>query len=307
MNGSYVLRRLIQTIPTLLLASVAVFVLVNVIPGDPARLMLGDLATEDQVAALRTTLGLDRPLVEQYVVFLGRLVRGDLGVSVRSSQPVRELIALAFPATLQLTAAALGLAILIGIPSGIVAALRPRGLFDNLAMVLALLGQAIPSFWLGLTLISVFAIQWQILPTSGRGDWRHLVMPAIALAPLPLGLLIRITRVSMMDVLRQDYIRTARAKGLQNSVVVMRHAVSNALIPVITVMGLQTGALLGGAAITETVFAWPGLGGLAVNALYNRDYPVVQGVVFISALTFIVINLVIDLAYSALDPRIRYR
>ncbi len=307
MNLDYVLRRLLWAIPLLLLASLVVFLLLHLTPGDPVRLMLGEQASQAQVAAVRATLGLDRPLPEQYVRFVGRALQGDLGMSIRASRPTTELILLALPATLELAGAALALALLVGIPIGILAALRPGSLFDNVALFLALLGQSVPSFWLGLTLIYLFALQWQVLPTSGRGEWKQLILPACALAPFLMGMLIRITRTSFIDVLRGDYIRTAYAKGLGRSRVVVGHALKNAMLPVVTVIGLQTGALLGGAVITETVFGWPGVGQLAVNALYNRDYPVVQAVVLISAVVFILINLVVDLLYAMLDPRIRYR
>jgi peptide/nickel transport system permease protein/oligopeptide transport system permease protein len=269
--------------------------------------MLGDYASEQQVRDLRASLGLDRPLVEQYGRFLARLAAGDLGTSIRARQPVFHMIGLALPATLELAGAALLIALLVGIPVGVVAALRPRGAFDNAAMFFALLGQAVPSFWLGATLIMVFSIHLGVLPTSGRGELRHLVLPALALAPLSIGLLIRITRASLLDVLQQDYVRTARAKGVDEGVVVTRHALRNAFIPVVTIVGLQIGALLGGAVVTETVFAWPGLGGLAVNALFNRDYPVIQGVILLSAFTFIAINLFVDVLYAVTDPRVRYR
>jgi ABC-type dipeptide/oligopeptide/nickel transport system permease component len=214
---------------------------------------------------------------------------------------------LALPATILLAAAALFLALIIGLPVGVIAALKPGSWFDNLALFMALLGQSIPSFWLGLTLISFVALRWRLLPTSGYGEFRYLILPACSLAPFLAGIIIRITRTSFIEVLRQDYIRTAYAKGFNLPPVVFRHALKNALLPVVTVVGLQTGALLGGAVVTETVFAWPGVGQLAINALSDRDYPVVQGVVLVSALIFVVINLLVDLFYSVLDPRIRYR
>lgn len=307
MTSHYLVRRILQALPTLLLASFAVFMLIHITPGDPARLMLGEYATEAQVNELRALMGLDRPLLQQYATFLGRLVRGDLGDSIRARQPVMRLIALALPPTMELAGAAFLIAILVGVPVGIVAATRVRGLFDNAAMFFALLGQAVPSFWLGAVLIVVLSLKLQLLPTSGRGDIRHLVMPALALAPLTVGLLIRITRASLLDVLQQDYVRTARAKGVGEGTVVLGHAFRNAMIPVLTIAGLQAGALLGGAVVTETVFGWPGLGGLAVNALYTRDYPVVQGVVLLSAFIFVAVNLVIDLLYAITDPRVRYR
>ncbi|MFN8475334.1 MAG: ABC transporter permease [Anaerolineae bacterium] len=307
MNWNYILRRLLWAIPLLLLASLVVVLLIHLTPGDPVRLMLGEQASQEQVAAVRASLGLDRPLPEQYIRFVGRALQGDLGMSIRASRPTTELIMLALPATIELAGAALFLAIIVGIPLGIIAALRPGSVFDNVALFLALLGQSVPSFWLGLTLIYLFALHWRLLPTSGRGEWKHLVLPALALAPFLAGMIIRITRTSMIDVLRGDYIRTAYAKGLSHSRVVVGHALRNAMLPVITVVGLQVGALLGGAVITETVFGWPGIGQLAVSSLYNRDYPVVQAVVLVSAVVFILINLFVDVLYSILDPRIRYR
>ncbi|MBE7472838.1 MAG: ABC transporter permease [Anaerolineae bacterium] len=307
MSFNYLLRRTLQALPLLFLASLVVFLLIHITPGDPVRLMLGEQASDEQIAAVRARIGLDRSLPEQYLSFIGRALQGDLGTSIRAVRPTVELIGLALPATLLLTAVALFLAVVIGLPVGILAALRPGSLFDNLALFLALLGQSIPSFWLGLTLISFIALRWRLLPTSGYGDWQHLVLPACSLAPFLAGLIIRITRTSFIEVLRQDYIRTAYAKGFALSPVVFRHALRNALLPIVTILGLQTGALLGGAVVTETVFGWPGVGQLAVNALSDRDYPVVQAVVLVSALIFISINLLVDLAYSILDPRIRYQ
>jgi len=306
MDIRYFLRRLVQAVPLLLLISLVVFLLIHIVPGDPVRLMLGEQSSDEKVAAVRAAMGLDRSLPEQYLKFLGRAVRGDLGMSIRAVRPVAELIRQAFPATLQLAFAALLLAIGVGFPVGVLAGLKPGSVFDSLALFFALLGQSIPSFWLGLNLIVLFALKLRLLPTSGRGDLRHLILPACALAPFLIGLIIRITRTSFIEVLRQDYIRTAYAKGLRQVPVLLRHAFKNAMIPVVTIIGLQTGALLGGAVITETVFAWPGVGQLAVNALYTRDYPVVQGVVLVSALVFVVINLLVDFMYSVFDPRIRY-
>lgn len=288
------------------LTSVVVFLLIHITPGDPVRLMLGEQASDQQVAAVRAQLGLDRSLPEQYTRFVFRALQGDLGMSIRAVRPTTELVLLALPATVQLTVAALGLALIVGIPTGVLAALRPGSWFDNLALFLALLGQSIPSFWLGLTLITVVALHWKLLPTSGRGGIEHLILPACSLAPFLAGIIVRITRTSLMDVLHQDYIRTAYAKGFALSPVLFKHAFKNALLPIVTILGLQTGALLGGAVITETVFGWPGIGQLAVNAVHSRDYPVVQAVVLISALIFVVINLLVDMLYSVIDPRIKY-
>lgn len=306
MSVKYLIRRSLQAIPLLFLTSVVVFLLIHITPGDPVRLMLGEQASDQQVAAVRAQLGLDRSLPEQYVRFVFRALQGDLGMSIRAVRPTTELVLLALPATVQLTVAALGLALIVGIPTGVLAALRPGSWFDNLALFLALLGQSIPSFWLGLTLITVVALHWKLLPTSGRGGIEHLILPACSLAPFLAGIIVRITRTSLMDVLHQDYIRTAYAKGFALSPVLFKHAFKNALLPIVTILGLQTGALLGGAVITETVFGWPGIGQLAVNAVHSRDYPVVQAVVLISALIFVVINLLVDMLYSVIDPRIKY-
>jgi ABC-type dipeptide/oligopeptide/nickel transport system permease component len=307
MGARYLLRRVLHAIPLLFLTTLVVFLLIHITPGDPVRLMLGEQASDEQIAAVRTRMGLEQSLPEQYLRFIGRALQGDLGTSIRAVRPTTELILLALPATIQLAATALFLAVLIGIPVGILAALKPGGWFDNLALFFALLGQSIPSFWLGLTFISFLALRWGLLPTSGYGEVQHLILPACSLAPFLAGIIIRITRTSFMEVLRQDYIRTAYAKVFALSPVVFRHALRNALLPIVTILGLQTGALLGGAVVTETVFGWPGVGQLAVNALNSRDYPVVQGVVLVSALIFIVINLLVDLMYSILDPRIRYQ
>jgi ABC-type dipeptide/oligopeptide/nickel transport system permease component len=306
MGGRYFLRRVIQAIPLLILATLVVFLLIHVPPGDPVRLMMGEQSSEEKVEAVREEMGLNEPLPQQYLIFLGRLLQGNLGDSIRASRPVSELVGFALPATLELAGATVLIALLIGIPVGVIAGLRPGSIFDSLALLLALLGQSIPSFWLGLNMIVLFSLRLRILPTSGRGGIQHLIMPALALAPHLVGLIIRITRTSFIEVLREDYIRTAYAKGLHARSVIQRHAFKNALIPIITVVGLQTGALLGGAVITETVFAWPGVGQLAVNALKTRDYPVVQGVVLIAALVFVVINLLVDFLYAFFDPRIRY-
>lgn len=306
MSVKYLIRRSLQAIPLLFLTSVVVFLLIHITPGDPVRLMLGEQASDQQVAAVRAQLGLDRSLPEQYARFVFRALQGDLGMSIRAVRPTTELVLLALPATVQLTVAALGLALIVGIPTGVLAALRPGSWFDNLALFLALLGQSIPSFWLGLTLITVVALHWKLLPTSGRGGIEHLILPACSLAPFLAGIIVRITRTSLMDVLHQDYIRTAYAKGFALSPVLFKHAFKNALLPIVTILGLQTGALLGGAVITETVFGWPGIGQLAVNAVHSRDYPVVQAVVLISALIFVVINLLVDMLYSVIDPRIKY-
>lgn len=300
-------RRLAQGLVLLLLVSVVVFLLLHVVPGDPALLILGPTARTQDVAALNAQLGLNDPLPVQYVRFLGGLFRGDLGDSIRARRPVAELIGIALPPTLQLTGAALALSCLVGVPLGVLAALRPGGIGDRLALLIALLGQSVPAFWLGMMLISLVSMRWGLLPTSGYGTWRHLILPTLALAPLGLGMTMRISRIGMLEALGEDYVRTARAKGVRASLVVAKHALRNAAIPILTIMGLQVGALVGGAVITETIFAWPGMGQLAVSSLINRDYPVVQGVVLMAALAVILINLLVDLTYALIDRRVQYR
>jgi peptide/nickel transport system permease protein len=307
MSARYVVRRCFQAVFLLFLVSVAVFLLVHLVPGDPARLLLGDQALQADVEALREQLGFDRPLVVQYLDYLGGLLQGDLGTSLRARRPVAELIMLALPPTLMLTGAALLIAFAFGIPVGMVAGVKRGSLFDKFALVFALLGQSIPAFWLGLMLISFVAMRVSWLPTSGTGGWQHLVLPALALAPTALGMVLRVTRISMAEVSQEDYIQTAHAKGVHPITIVGKHALKNASIPIITIMGLQISALLGGAVVTETVFAWPGIGRLAVTGLIDRDYPVVQGVVLVAASVLVVITLLVDLLYASIDRRVQYR
>ena len=299
------LSRLGQGLVTVFLASLVVFVLIRAVPGDPAVIMLGEQATSEDLGRLRSVMRLDRPLYEQYMVFLGQLLAGDLGMSIRFQRPAGELVKDRLGATAALAGAGLGLACLIGVPIGVLGAVRAGSLTDRAVRVAALLSQAIPGFWLGLVLITIFAVQLRVLPASGGGDVSHLILPAVTLASFLLGLTIRLTRASILDVLKQDFIRTARSKGLAERVIAFRHALRNALIPVVTVLGLQVGTLLGGAVITEAVFAWPGIGNLAVLAIYQRDYPVVQAVVLLSAVVFVVTNILVDLLCTWIDPRLR--
>lgn len=299
------LSRLGQGFVTVFLASLVVFVLIRAVPGDPAVVMLGEQATPEDLGRLRSVMRLDRPLYEQYMAFLGQLVAGDLGMSIRFQRPASELVKDRLGATAALAGAGLGLACLIGVPIGVLGAVRASSLTDRAVRVTALLSQAVPGFWLGLVLITIFAVQLRVLPASGGGDFSHLILPAITLASFLLGLTIRLTRASILDVLKQDFIRTARSKGLTERVIAFRHALRNALIPVVTVLGLQVGTLLGGAVITEAVFAWPGIGNLAVLAIYQRDYPVVQAVVLLSAVVFVVTNILVDLLCTWIDPRLR--
>ncbi|MCS7058105.1 MAG: ABC transporter permease [Meiothermus sp.] len=303
---TYIFRRLLTVIPTLLGVLLAVFLMVRLAPGDPAQLLAGEFATPEALAEIRKRFGLDQPWHVQLGLYLVNVARGDLGESVRTRKPVSYELATYFPNTLRLTLGAMLVALLVGIPAGIVAALRPGTVFDLLAMLGALIGVSMPVFWFGLMAILIFAVGLGWFPVAGTGSLWHLVLPAITLSTGTTAILARMTRSAMLEVLSQDYIRTARAKGLPGRVVVFKHALRNALIPVVTVAGLQFGTLLEGAVITETVFAWPGIGQLLVGSILARDYPVVQGAVLLIAVAFILINLVVDLLYGAIDPRIRY-
>jgi ABC-type dipeptide/oligopeptide/nickel transport system permease component len=267
--------------------------------------MLGMEATEDAIVAARAQFGYDRPLPEQYVRFVGGALRGDLGHSLRFRRPVRELLMETLPATVELAAAAVGIALVLAVPAGIYAAVHRGSVADRLLMGGALIGQAMPIFWLGIMLITLFSVKLGWLPTSGRGSWAQLVMPSVTLSTYVMALLARLTRSNMLDVLREPYVRTARAKGLREALVVHKHALKSAALPIVTVLGLQIGALLSGAVVTETVFNWPGIGTLALRAIQQRDYPVLQGVVLVSAVLFVVINGIVDLLYRLLDPRVR--
>jgi peptide/nickel transport system permease protein len=305
MTIDYLVWRSLQSLLLILLATFVVFLLLHITPGDPATIILGEQATPEQVADLRRSMGLDRPLPEQYARFLTNAMRGDFGMSIRAQRPALEYVLERLPATLQLSAGAFAFALLIGLPIGILSAVKRFSLWDHGAMAIALLGQSMPVFWLGLMLIVIFAVQLRWLPASGMGQLQHLVLPAVTLGTFLIGLIIRLTRSSMLDVLHQDYVRTARAKGLSERTVLVRHAMKNALIPVVTVLGLQMGTLLGGAVITETVFAWPGMGMVTVTAIHQRDYPVVQSAVLVSAVLVVLINWCVDVVYHYLDPRIR--
>ena len=294
------------TIPVLLGVATLVFALIHLIPGDPAQSMLGEDAAEEDVAALRTRLGLDRPLLEQYGGFLTRAMRGDLGTSLRTNEPVAQALGDRLPATLELAAAAMIVAIGVALPLGIVAAVWRGTMVDHAATTLALAGISIPSFWLGPLLAIIFAIELGWLPVSGRGTWGHLVLPAISLGAPLAAILARMTRASLLEELREPYVQAARARGASWTRVVLRHAFRNSLIPVVTLLGLQFGAVLTGAVITETIFAWPGIGRLLIQSIGFRDYPVVQGCILFIAVTYVGMNLLTDLVYGVLDPRIRY-
>ena len=300
----FLVRRLLLTIPVLLGVIFVVMLTMDLIPGDPVALMLGDAASKENVARFREHLGLDRPLVVRYVRYLGQVVTGDLGRSIQQNRPVVDELGDAWPATLQLTVAALLLAAVVGVATGIVSAVWPNSLFDALSRLSSLFGLSMPVFWTGLVLIVVFAFWLPLLPVGGVGSPLHLVLPAVTLALPSIAMIARMTRSSVLEVLREDYVRTARAKGVGERLVVAKHALRNAAIPILTLVGLQAGQLMGGAVLTETVFAWPGLGRLMVKAIFARDYILLQGAVPIFAMVFVVINLVVDLSYGMLDPRV---
>jgi ABC-type dipeptide/oligopeptide/nickel transport system permease component len=303
---NYAIRRLLLLPLMLVGVSLAVFMMLHFIPGDPARLAAGPDATEADVQQIRENYGLDRPLMTQYFIYLRKLSHGDLGDSFQTYTPVSEGIARTLPATLELTAAGMLIAVLLGVPLGIAASVRPRGLIDNCLTTLAVLGISLPGFFLGLLLMLFFSVQLEWLPPTGRGGWSHLFMPALTLGLPYVATFSRLTRSIMLDVLGEDYIRTAYAKGVSPLNVVFRHALSNAAIPLVTVFGMDFGRLLGGAVIVETVFAWPGMGRFMIDAIVARDIYVVQGTILAFATLVVLVNLLVDLVYGILDPRIAY-
>jgi peptide/nickel transport system permease protein len=303
---AYVLRRLWQSALTLVGVSVLVFVILRVVPGDPAKMLLPDGAPQSAVDELNRQLGLHEPLYVQYGLFLRSVFRGDFGQSFQYRAPALRVVVERLAATVQLALAALLITVGVGVSLGIVAAVRRGTAYDYASTVLAVLGQSLPNFWLGIMLILLFGVALRWLPTSGFESWRHLILPAVTLAAFPMALVARLTRSSMLEILGRDFIRTGRAKGLAERAVILRHALRNAAVPLLTVLGLQIGTLLGGAVITESVFAWPGMGKLVVDAIFFRDFPVVQTVLILSATIFVVINLLVDLLYTVIDPRIRY-
>jgi peptide/nickel transport system permease protein len=335
--GRYIARRLLNLIPVLLGITLLVFTFLHLIPGDPAVVMAGERATPEQVAALREQLGLNQPLPLQYLIFLGNLLRFDFGTSIISGVPIAQEIRIRWPATFELSVGAMLVAVILGIPAGVLAAVRKNSALDNLTMSGSLLGVSLPVYWLGLLLVYLFAVNLHWLPPSGRlsieagfnfkpvtgfyvldallqGNFKalqdvlaHLVLPALTLGTIPLAILARLTRSAMLEVLSQDYIRTARAKGLLERWVIFKHALKNALLPVVTIIGLQFGTLLGGAILTETIFSWPGIGSWIYEGILARDYPVVQGGVVFVAIAFVLINLLVDISYAFLDPRIQYQ
>lgn len=331
---SYILRRLLFLVPIIIGVSLVVFMIIHLIPGDPAQVMLGERATEQDLTRLRNELGLNDPLHQQYFRFLKRIMQGDLGTSIMTKNPVSEELAERYPATIELTFFSMVIAVLVGVPAGIISATKQYSVFDYASMTGALLGVSMPIFWLGLMLIWIFSIKLGWFPASARlsvgvelneitnfyiidsiitGNWTafkdviwHLTLPGIALATIPMAIIARMTRSSMLEVMGNDYIRTAYAKGLSEKIVVYKHALKNALIPIITVVGLQVGILLGGAVMTETIFSWPGVGKYSFDAIMARDFPVVQGCILVLAITFVIVNLVVDVIYAFVDPKIEY-
>lgn len=303
--GAYVVRRLFFSLFVLWGAVTIIFVVLRLVPGDPAYIMLGPDADQAQVAALRAQLGLDQSLIQQYATYLANVVHLDFGESFRLNADSMSLVLQRVPATIQLAMTALLLSLLIGLPLGVIAALRAHSWVDRAISVFSLMGQSTPSFWLGIVLILVFARGLKVLPSAGSGTWAHLVLPTITLALPFLAILVRLTRSGLLEVVHEGYVQTARAKGLSEGIVVLVHAMRNALIPIVTVVGLQFGALLGGTVIVETVFAWPGVGRLLIDSIGRRDYGVVQASILLVATIFVLINLLVDLLYGFLDPRVR--
>ena len=302
----YILRRFLALIPILIGVSIIIFLVMRLVPGDPARQTLGPEATGEQVEVLRKAWRLDEPLPIQYIAWLQRAVEGDLGRSTVSRVPVTEEIFSRLPATLNLTLASMAVAIVFGLVFGIISAIRHNSLIDRGTMLLALIGICTPSFWLGLILLLLFSVKLGWFPSTGAGGISHLVLPSITLGVGAAAVIARVTRSSMIEVFSEDFIRTARAKGLAERMVVVRHALKNALIPIITILGLEFGGLLAGAVITETVFSYPGIGQLLIKSINNRDFPIVQGALLLFSVQFVLVNLVVDLLYARVDPRISY-
>ncbi|WP_202077462.1 nickel ABC transporter permease [Caldalkalibacillus salinus] len=300
----YIVRRLIQTIPVVIGVTILVFSLMHLIPGDPAQIIAGESAPEEQVEQLRERLGLNDPLPVQYFKYMGNVIKGDLGTSIRSSRPVLDEIKPRFWTTVELAIYSTMLSVFIGVIAGVVSAVRQYTFSDIAIMIVALFGLSMPNFWLGLMLMQYFAVNLEWVPPTGWGSWQQAILPVITLGTAGAAIIARMTRSSMLEVINQDYIRTARAKGVSDRVVTYRHALKNALIPVVTVVGLEFGMLLGGTIITESVFAINGMGLLAIDRINARDFPVVQGIVLIMALIFVLVNLIVDISYRYLNKRI---
>jgi peptide/nickel transport system permease protein len=302
----YIVKRLLITIPLIIGVCTISFFLIHLIPGDPVDIMLGEQASLEEKNSLRKELGLDRPILAQYGAFLNGLAKFDLGRSLQSGRPVTEEIAKRFPATVELTLAAMLIAIIFAIPLGIIAAVKQHSIFDQAIMSIGLLGMSVPGFWLGPMLILIFSIQLDLLPVSERGGIEHLILPALSLA-LALGsILLRMTRASMLEVIKEDYIRTAKSKGLSSRAIYFKHALRNALMPIITIIGLQFGALLTGTVITETIFDWPGVGTLLYSGIQQRNYPQVQACIIFISVIYVLVNLFVDIAYAWANPKVRY-
>jgi peptide/nickel transport system permease protein len=303
----YIIRRLWQSVIVVFGVVTVVFFVLQ-LTGDPVRIMMGENSSEEDIQNVKRQLGLDRPILEQYVTFLTKAVQGDFGTSIRQrGQPAMGIVMNRYPATLQLAFLALALSVVLATIFGVISAVKRYSLLDNVVMFLALIGQSVPNFWLGIMLILLFAVQFGLLPSQGSGDGniRYLILPMLTLAAPGLARLTRLVRSGMLEIMSQDYVRTARAKGLHDSRVIFGHALKNAAIPLVTVIGLDMGALLGGAVVTEQIFAWPGVGLEVIMAINGRDFPVVQAAVFVVAVSFVLINLIVDLAYTWLDPRVR--
>jgi ABC-type dipeptide/oligopeptide/nickel transport system permease component len=310
----YVARRLLAAIPVLIGVTIAVFLLVHLIPGDPAAMIAGPDAPPEEVERIREELGLNRPLPVRYLHYVEGLLRGDLGRSLLTHRPIAGELRARFPATLELATASVFLSVVVGVPIGVGSAVRRYSFLDHASMTVALVGLSMPIFWVGIMLILIFALRLGILPVSGRGGpvWtlgglRHLILPTVTLAGASLAMIARLTRSAMLEVLRQEYVMVARSKGLSERVVIYKHALRNALIPVVTYVGLEFGALLGGAVVTESIFAWPGVGRFLLSSIEGRDYPAIQGSVLMLATVFVFVNIAVDLMYGFLDPRLRVR
>ncbi|MBC7225016.1 MAG: ABC transporter permease [Anaerolineae bacterium] len=304
---AYIIRRVLVSIPTIFLVVTLVFFAFHVIPGDPAQMYAGEQATRETLEQVRKELGLDKPVPVQYLDYLKRLSRGDLGKSYITRRPVIVEISTRFANTVKLSLAAISLAVATGLTMGVIAALKQERFWDYLFSILALAGISTPVFWLALLLMYVFSLRLHILPTAGNQTWKHYIMPTFCLSVYSIAFITRMTRSSLLELFGEDFVRTARAKGLPERMVLLRHILRNALIPITTVVGLRFGYMLGGAVVTETVFAWPGMGRLLVTAVEQRDIPIVQGVLLVFGTAFVLINLIVDILYSVIDPRIRYR
>ncbi|HVB65185.1 MAG TPA: nickel ABC transporter permease [Nitrolancea sp.] len=304
---AYLMRRLLSTIPVLFGVLLLVFSMLHLVPGDPVKMMLGEFQTSpEQIAKLQSQLHLNEPLPQQFGRYVWNVLHGDLGTSIRSNKPVTQEIMDNLPSTLQLALAGLLIAGVLGITLGVLAAVKQYSWLDVGSMLVALIGISMPSFWLGLLFIFAFSLRFRLFPATGGGDLKHLVLPAVTLGLGAAAIIARLTRSSMLEVMRHEYVTTARAKGIKESRVIIRHALKNALIPVVTIFGLQFGQLLAGTVVIETVFGRPGIGRLIVDAILNKDFPLVQGIVLVVAVSYVIVNLIVDLVYAFLDPRIRY-